>query len=705
MTAPLKPPTTVRGHVSTYDYATILEEITADLPGDLLWPTSVYTYAAMRREARLSAILQGNGLQLRRCQWQLDGTGCRPEVVQLVADDLGLMVAGHDDPGAARVRGVSWHEHLRAALMADIYGHSGFELAAEMADGLARLVGLFERPPWTIGEIHVDPKSGAFLGVTQDSPVGKKTPQIRADRMAWYCREREGANWAGVSLLRPSFPAWLVKREVLRSTATGHRRFSMGVPVVREIPGTNPTPAQHAAAAQFAQQARVGDQSGGALPPGFVFELVGLSGGVPDSLGFLEFLNREMSTSVLMQHLDLGAGQTGSRALGESFIDSWLLALETAAASVCDVATRQVAARIVEWNWGPDEPVPAVVASGVGSRREVTAESLQLLLSSGALSADPGLEEWVRREYRLPEREGAPTVAPSTDRVAAQAARQACPEARSRRREAAGQLALPVMAAAPTREPTELEQAAGTDFDAIREEIDAAQQALAEEWPALSEAVVAALVAAVIAAVVADEVDELGSLTVPAEAVAGIVSALTAAMVDLAGTSAERAADELRGQGADVDTGTPDDGRLGDAADAYANVIAGGYATGAGRVALQHAGPDVDADAVGDAVRAHLDSLSEVKDGGPGGWVATNLGGALMHAMAAGRAATFEGAPEGTRWLVSAVNDRSVCGPCADDDGRTFDTLADALEVLPAGGNRACLGGLRCRCLLLAVTP
>lgn len=697
------PPTVARGHVSSYDYATMLDELTVDTPSDLMWPTSIQTYATMRRDSRLTAILAGYGLQLRRAQWQLDGTGCRPEVVQQVADDLGLPIKGRDEPTAARVRGVSWHEHLRAALLAHVYGHSGFELSAKIVDGRARLFGLFERPPWTVGDIHVDPKSGAFLGITQESPAAaRKPPQIGADRMCWYAREREGANWAGTSLLRASFPAWLIRREMMRVHATANRRFGMGVPNMEALPGTSPSPAQMAEAMQMASAARVGDQAGSASPPGFVFKLVGLSGGVPDTLAFIEFLGREMATSVLMQHLDLGTGETGSRALGVAFIDNWMLALGTEADQVADTATRQTAARIVGWNWGDTEPVPAVVASGIGAKREVTAESLDLLLSSGALSADPRLEEWVRREYRLPERDGTPAVAPSTPTVAAQAGRrQRAP--RRARKESSGQLSLPIAAAA-SREPTDAEQQSGANFEAIAADIEQAQQELAEQWPGLSEAMIAALVAAVIAAVAAGTLDELGSLAVPDDALVDAVTAVAAAMVALAATSAGRAAEELRGQGVTINDGVADADRLQDAASAFVGVIASGYATGAGRVALQYAGPDVDPDTVGDAVREHLDSLSATaEEGSPAGWVSTNLGGALAQAVHDGRVATFEGAPAGTRFMISAANDRNVCKPCSDDDQRVFDTLAEALEICPASGNKACLGGIRCRCEVLAL--
>jgi hypothetical protein len=52
-------------------------------------------------------------------------------------------------------------------------------------------------------------------------------------------------------------------------------------------------------------------------------------------------------------------------------------------------------------------------------------------------------------------------------------------------------------------------------------------------------------------------------------------------------------------------------------------------------------------------------------------------------------------------WQYSSALDSRACGPCVDDDGREFETLAEALDVLPAfGPNPSCHGGTRCRCRL-----
>jgi len=381
----------------------VLESIPELQPGYL----ATLEYSRMRRDPNLAAILAGYTLQLRRAQWQVDGRGCRPEVVKAVAEDLGLNVAGSDEAGAARTRGVSWSEHLRSALLMLTYGYMASELVAEVSDGRARLISLADRMPHTVEYVHADPKTGALLGITQSGIRATDQPQIRADRLAYYVNEREGANWYGTSLLRSSFGFWRIKQEMVRTHAISNRRWGAGVPVAQARAGTTPSQAQMAEAQRMAAAARAGDQAGVSMPPDFDLVIQGLSGAVPDTLAFIEWLDRQATRSALMGHLELGqGGNGGSRALGTTFVDSLMLALETHGEAVADTATRHVAAPVVAWNWGDQEAVPRIVVSGIGSRREVTAEALQSLLGSGGLAADPALEAWIRREWRLPERDG-----------------------------------------------------------------------------------------------------------------------------------------------------------------------------------------------------------------------------------------------------------------------------------------------------------
>jgi hypothetical protein len=248
---------------------------------DVIWPVSNITYSMMRNDPAVSAVLSAITLPIRRATWAVDPAGCRPKIAQMVADDLGLPVLGVSKPTAARTRGVSWPEHLRAALMYLVYGHAAFEMLADVSSGMARLVGLYERVQHTISFIHSTP-DGDFGGISQFyHPDRKEAPEIGADRMVFYSHSREGSAWHGRSLLRPMYASFLLKREAQRILATSSRRFGMGVPTVEWVPGATPTPAQMTAAQQAASAARVGDESGLALPPGATLVLKGLTGGTP----------------------------------------------------------------------------------------------------------------------------------------------------------------------------------------------------------------------------------------------------------------------------------------------------------------------------------------------------------------------------------------------------------------------------------------
>lgn len=370
----------------------------AEVVADLQWPLSVLTFGRMRHDPKLAAVLAAVSLPIRRATWTVDPAGCRDEVAQMIADDLGLPVLGNEDkPGPARRRGIRWDDHIRKACLSLTYGHMPFEQRFEIVDGKARLAALSERLPTTIRQIVLS-KGGELEGIRQDVTGDTVIP---VNRLVWYAHEREGAAWQGKSLLRPAFGPWLLKHEMWRVHATSIRRFGMGVPGVNAPAGA--TPQQIAEAQRLASAARVGDTSGMGMPAGFEFKLTGLTGSVPDALAFIRYLDQQMSEMVLAGFLDLGQTATGSRALGESFVDLFMLSIQAVAEAMADTATG-LAVQMVDYNWGEDEAAPKLHVADVGTRQEVTATALQILLMSGALSRDPELEAYVRKEWGLPER-------------------------------------------------------------------------------------------------------------------------------------------------------------------------------------------------------------------------------------------------------------------------------------------------------------
>lgn len=695
------PPTALQGYSDYSVWGFSLTDVLEHVPS-LIWPASITVYAEMRRDPQLAAVLAGITLPIRRATWAVDPTGCRPEVAQMVADDLGLPIVGMDKPGAARVRGVSWSEHLRSALLHLVFGFYGFELLADVSSGQARLVGLYERVPATIAFIH-STKTGDFGGISQILRPGNnpETPEIPADRMVWYTHEREGAAHHGTSILRPGYSSWLMKQTLRRVLAVSNERFGTGVPTVEWAPGFTPTPEQMAAAQQAASAARVGSTAGVAMPPGARLVLTGLSGGVPNTIEALRWVDQQMSGMVLSRWMDLGSSQTGSRALGEAFIDTFLLSLQTLADSISDVATRQIAARIVGWNWGDDEPVPRVTVADVGSRHEVTADALNALMQSGALSADPQLEEWVRRTYRLPPRDpsmpwqppkaagsdggaGDGSVTDHMSSVAAAAPKRPAARALRKRKQPEGQLSLPIAAAASDPDP-----------QAVQRAWESARADVLGQWPDLAQPMVDDLATQASGAVGHGDLAALAALTVPPMVVSALAAALTAAMVGLAAESAGHVVAEAVGQGVTVRAPKdPGVDRAGQVAAVTAALIASGYASAAVRKAMQVAGPGASAVEVADAVRQTLTGMGAAE----AGMVADNVGAGLSAAQNAGRFAVFAAAKTKPKhWVGVETLDTNTCVNCRDAAGKIYQTFAEVEAAYPVAGLATCLGGPRCR--------
>jgi hypothetical protein len=640
---------------------------------DLTWPLSVTTYGRMRHDPQLTAVVNAYALPIQSAPWAVDPAGCRDEVVQLVADDLGLPILGADtEPGAARRRGVRWSEHLRLALLHLVFGHMPFEQRYDILDGRARLAALSERMPQSIADIEVN-SDGTLKGIKQHTAGAKL---IAAKNLVWYVHSREGAAWQGRSMLRAAFGAWLLKHEVWRVHATSIRRFGMGVPSVEAPAGG--TPGQVLEAQRLASAMRVGDQSGVGLPPGFKMALTGMTGSVPDAMTFIRYLDSQMAQMALVSVLNLDSSPNGSRALGETFVGLLVASQNSIGEQMANTATG-LSVQIVDYNWGETEPAPRVVCGDAGSRPEVTAESIAALMGAGAVAADPALEAWVRDRWRLPQRD--PDAPP--------------PEVGPVRPVQAKRPARSIRAAAPglRRNLTAVEAAARTDFAAVQQSWETALDRLVAAWSGITSTQRADLREQIAAAVDAGDIDALGALTVDAKVAADL---LETTMADLAAQAAEQQAAEADAQGVTVEPGDADGDRLAMYAAAVAAIIGSGLANAAGRDALRRLTPGADGKAVARQVDEYLSGLSDA-------FLMDQLGGAMSAAQNEGRMATLRDGPEPEILQASEVLDLNTCDACQVNDGHRYDTISEAEADYSGGGYSACAGNLRCRGILIAV--
>lgn len=654
---------------------TLLDEIP-----DLRYPQSVGVYQRMRRDPKLKALLRAVGLLIQRATWAVDPAGASGRMVKIVTEDLGLSLQGADGAASGlRARGVLWSEHIRTALLDLVYGHMGFELDLAVVDGQVRLRGLMERLPQTIdyGGILVD-DNGTLLGIRQKQRG--KTPEkvIPADRLLWYSHEREGAAYQGTSLLREAYGPWLIKHEMWKVTATGMRRNAMGVWEVTAPPGA--TPQQIGEANRLASTIRGGEYAGIGLPAGYTATLRGMVGSAPDPLPFIQYLDNQMAQMVLAQFLDLGNTRSGSRALGSTFVDFFTLTVEALASEIAAQVTRQVSARLTDWNEGEAAPAPLITVSEVGANHEVTADAVNSLVASGVWTADTGLEDYTRKMWRVPARVGPRPAAVAPVKRLQPSENQALAAA-------AGDGGDSADDGDPERGTPDTRQVDQDWRDALA--------AVLLLWRRRRAAQTELLVAQVKRAVAARDVTALERLTVTADG--GPV--LAGQMATMAGTAARQAVAEAAAQG--VTLTVPDlsgllagfEGR----ADVVDKLLTDGLVNAAVRAALLQYGPDADPVAVAAAVKTALDALSDV-------YLSDQLGSALTVAQNEGRGRVFDAAGRHLDYLTAVeILDRHICEPCAEVDGTQYPDWESARADYPNGQYRACKGGPRCRGHLVAV--
>lgn len=370
---------------------------------DLSWPHSVVTYNNMRRDPQLLAVLNAYSLPLRSGTWMIDPAGAKDEVVQFIADSWGLPILGDAEPTTTpyRRRGVLFKQHLRLALLQLVYGHMPFAFAGEVKqiEGKTRwqLNRLDERLPQTITALNVA-ENGDLISIRQ---FGSKF-DIPARNLLWYTHDREGSNWTGTSMLRSCYGAWLLKHDMWRVLGTSSRRFGMGVPTVHAPAGATEAEVQNAA--RLASAMRAGDQSGQGLPDGYRAELMGLTGTVPDTLKFVRYLDQQMAQAALASILTLDATPNGSRSLGDVIVGLLRMSWEAVADEIAIPAT-ELTAKIIDFNFGEDEAVPMIICTDL-QHQERTFEAISALVSSGAITPDPALENAIRESYLLPSYAG-----------------------------------------------------------------------------------------------------------------------------------------------------------------------------------------------------------------------------------------------------------------------------------------------------------
>lgn len=401
------PPTTEKGHAGlqlppwSY-FGSVTTGIAPDDPPELQWPLSLRVYNMMRTDAQIDGLIRSVTVPVRKLKWQIDPNGARDEVVEDIAQQLNLPIRGSNDTIQRGRKRFNHDEHLRMALLAPtVFGHMPFEIVGYYPTGATgaaltwKLRKLAPRMPQSLSKITVA-RDGGLMSITQYDSSTMTPDPIPVQDLVFYSWEKEGANWLGRSMLRPLYKHWIRKDRLLRIDAIKNERFGAGIPTGTAPPGGDP-----ADYSKLAQAMRASMEGGAGLPNGASIGIEGIRGTLPDTIASMRYDDEMMAQSFLAMFMKLGQTQTGSRALGETFVDFFVAGLATFADWYAGVTNEHVIEDIVDWNYGEDEQAPLLVWDQ-DENEPLGVEELAKLVTSGALVVDADLENWIRSYYGMP---------------------------------------------------------------------------------------------------------------------------------------------------------------------------------------------------------------------------------------------------------------------------------------------------------------
>jgi len=240
-----------------------------------------------------------------------------------------------------------------------------------------------------------------------------QTVRIESDKLMVFTHNQEGSNFRGTSLLRGAYAHWYFKNLFYKIDAIKHERYGVGIPIL--VMAENYDKADVIKARAVLEGIRSHEKSYAIIPPKFIpgmwprgFSATGAGGagsvGTEDIQESINHHNMMISTNVLGQFMDLGRGRFGSRNLGESQINVFLMSLQALADYIEGVLTQHIR-HLVDLNWQDVEVYPSAKFTKISNlNTDVTSRSISRLVQTGALTAEERLEEWIREIFKVPQR-------------------------------------------------------------------------------------------------------------------------------------------------------------------------------------------------------------------------------------------------------------------------------------------------------------
>lgn len=370
------------------------EEYNTNLQGQ----ASIDIYDEMRRgDGMVKATILAVTLPIRQAVWRVEPASDDPkdiEIAEFVSNNLFTGMS------------ITWADFLRQALLHLVFGFMLFEKVLKVENDKILYKKLAPRLPKTLWKWNIDEDMG-LKSITQYVQKGDAFVHvdIPVEKLLRFTNEQEGANYEGISLLRSAYKHWYIKGTLYKIDAIKHDRWGVGIPKVTMPEGKTKDndPTGWAAAIAMANGLRSNERAYVIEPFGYKIEMLQMGSKVGTNvLPSVQHHNEQIVVNILAQFLTLGTTQSGSRALGDSFKDLFLLSLQAVAMYTEDIMNRFAIKPLVDFNFTVDQ-YPKLKASNIKEPSFTSmADAVSKLVSAGALTTDESLEDHVREVGKLP---------------------------------------------------------------------------------------------------------------------------------------------------------------------------------------------------------------------------------------------------------------------------------------------------------------
>lgn len=276
------------------------------------------------------------------------------------------------------------------------------------------LTGFHQIPSWTLRYWHQRKDNPSQLKwitqwITGSDGEMSEDKKISARRLLRFTQGQEGANFAGFSYFRRAYGAWKIKQTLLILDAMAHERHGVGTPAM--------TLPEEAAEEDFdtaeiiLSELRAHQKGYLALPFGYSFKWENADVGT--AIGeAIERCNRDIAYNMGAGFMLLGlSGGTGSYALAQSQKGQYEIQLEGDARFIANVVNLgtdgwSLVERLVRLNYGDKPGLPRLVARNMPTRDwSKILPVIHNVTTSGHITPDDGLEDFIRKVLYLPQRE------------------------------------------------------------------------------------------------------------------------------------------------------------------------------------------------------------------------------------------------------------------------------------------------------------